>query len=89
MIVIADTSPINYLIWIEKIDVLPKLYGRILTPPSVSTELRSAMAPPRVRRWIAHPPLWLEVQAPSQPPDTALVEARLGAGERDAILLAS
>ena len=88
MIVIADTSPINYLIWIEKIDVLPKLYGRILTPPSVSTELGSAMAPPQVRRWIAQPPLWLEVQAPSQPPDTALVEARLGTGERDAILLA-
>ena len=31
MIVIADTSPINYLIWIAQIDVLPKLYGRILT----------------------------------------------------------
>ncbi len=88
MIVIADTSPINYLIWIEQIDVLPQLYVRILTPPSVCDELRSSMAPPQVRRWIAHPPRWLEVQAPSQPPDAALAQARLGAGERDAILLA-
>jgi hypothetical protein len=27
MIVIADTSPINYLVLIEQIEVLPKLYG--------------------------------------------------------------
>ena len=33
MTVIADTSPINYLIWIEQVNVLPKLYGRILIPP--------------------------------------------------------
>lgn len=88
MIVIADTSPINYLILIEKIDVLPKLYGRILVPPSVCDELRSAMAPPGGQRWVAHPPIWLEVQAPSQSPDAALLQARLGAGERDAIILA-
>jgi len=88
MIVIADTSPINYLILIEKIDVLPKLYGRILVPPSVCDELRSGMAPRDVQQWIAHPPIWLEAQAPSQSPDAALLQARLGAGERDAILLA-
>lgn len=32
MIVVADTTPINYLILIEEIDVLPKLYGRIIIP---------------------------------------------------------
>jgi len=32
MIVIADTSPICYLILIQAIDLLPKLYGRILIP---------------------------------------------------------
>jgi len=30
MIVVADTTPINYLILIEEIDVLPKLYGRVI-----------------------------------------------------------
>jgi len=88
MIIIADTSPINYLILIEEIDVLPKLYGRILVPPAVCDELRSTMAPRGVQRWIADPPSWFEAQAPSQSPDAALVQARLGAGERDAILLA-
>ena len=33
--VIADTSPINYLVLIGEIDVLPKLYDLILIPPSV------------------------------------------------------
>jgi predicted nucleic acid-binding protein len=42
MIVITDTAPINYLIQISRVDVLPKLYGRILVPPSVCTEFRLA-----------------------------------------------
>jgi predicted nucleic acid-binding protein len=88
MIVIADTSPINYLVLIDHIEVLPKLYGRILTPPAVCDELRSALAPLPVRRWIAHPPLWLEVQAAGRAPDAALLQAQLGAGEREAIVLA-
>jgi predicted nucleic acid-binding protein len=29
MIVISDTSPLNYLILIQCIDVLPALYGRV------------------------------------------------------------
>jgi len=88
MIVIADTGPINYLIQIEQIDVSPKLYGRILAPPSVSAELQDSNAPERVRLWIGGPPVWLEVRAPARPPDAALMQVRLGAGERDAIVLA-
>ena len=33
MIVIADTSPINYLVRINEIDLLPALFGRIIVPP--------------------------------------------------------
>jgi predicted nucleic acid-binding protein len=39
MIVIADTGPINYLILIGEIDVLPALYDRVLISPSVQGEL--------------------------------------------------
>lgn len=49
MIVIAGTSPINYLVIIEQIEVLPKLYGRILIPPSVCEELQRARTPEIVR----------------------------------------
>ena len=41
-----------------------------------------------MRLWIARPPAWLETRAPCQAPDAELLEARLDAGERDAILLA-
>lgn len=35
MIVVADSTPINYLILIEEIEVLPKLYGRVIIPRAV------------------------------------------------------
>jgi len=86
MIVIADTSPINYLVEIGEVEVLPALYGRVFVPPSVCAELQRARASERVRTWIAQPPPWLEVRTPNRSPDAQL--AHLDAGERDAILLA-
>ena len=32
MIVVADTSPINYLVLIKEIEILPRLYGKVVTP---------------------------------------------------------
>jgi len=32
MIIVADTSPINYLVLIKEIEVLPRLYGKIVIP---------------------------------------------------------
>ena len=86
MIVIADTGPINYLILIGEIEVLPALYRRVLIPPSVCEELKRPGAAEAVRTWIAQPPAWLETRSPSKSPDAEL--AHLDAGERDAILLA-
>lgn len=88
MIVIADTSPINYLVRIEEIDLLPALFGDVIIPPSVCDELKDAGAPELVRRWIARPPPWLHIQAPTQSADAALLAAHLDAGEHDAIILA-
>jgi predicted nucleic acid-binding protein len=39
MVVVADASPINYLILIECIDVLRVLYGRVVIPVEVFSEL--------------------------------------------------
>jgi len=36
MIVVADTSPLNYLIQIECVYLLPELYGEILVPAAVT-----------------------------------------------------
>ena len=86
MIVVADTSPLQYLILVEHIDVLPALYGRVIVPPEVMTELTHERTPASVRTWLASKPEWLRVQTPKgpmRPENTAL-----GAGECAAIALA-
>ncbi len=85
MIVVADTSPINYLVLIGSIDVLEPLYGRVLVPDAVVAELNGTKAPALVRAWIAQPPFWCEIR-PDPPADPRL--RFLGAGERAAITLA-
>jgi predicted nucleic acid-binding protein len=86
MIVVADTGPINYLILIDEIKIVPLLYDRVFIPSRVSEELRQAGAAVTVRAWIAAPPAWLQVASPTSRGDTNL--DRLDPGERDAILLA-
>jgi predicted nucleic acid-binding protein len=84
MLIVADTSPINYLVLIESVHVLPSLYGRIVIPPEVLTELRNATGSEAVRTWSASTPPWLEVKAASNI-DASLP---LDPGERAAIALA-
>jgi predicted nucleic acid-binding protein len=60
-LVIADTGPINYLILIGHIELLPRMFENVVLPGAVQTELSDPVAPPLVRRWIATPPTWLEV----------------------------
>ncbi len=86
MIVIADTSPINYLILIEQIDVLAKLYGTVIIPVAVREELLRPRAPTAVRSWIEHLPYWIEVRSSTATSDAAIL--KLDPGEREAILLA-
>ncbi|MGP8247746.1 MAG: hypothetical protein ACLQVN_24945 [Bryobacteraceae bacterium] len=64
MVVIADTSPINYLILIDQIDLLARLYHRILIPPAVMAELKHPLAPRPVRDWAGDTPDWLEIVSP-------------------------
>ena len=33
-LVVSDTTPLNYLILIGHIDVLPRLFGKLLVPPA-------------------------------------------------------
>ena len=85
--IVADTTPLNYLVLIQAADILPGLYRTVLIPPAVKAELAHANTPGIVRAWISQPPAWLEVVSLKQPVDSAL--AHLDAGEREAISLAS
>jgi predicted nucleic acid-binding protein len=64
MFVVADTSPINYLILIHQEHLLPLLYERVIIPPAVCGELQHHHTPTVVRQWVAHPPAWFSVEQP-------------------------
>jgi predicted nucleic acid-binding protein len=81
MIVIADTSPLNYLIRLGHSDLLREIYGRVLVPPAVLTEMKHPEAPAEVRAWACQPPAWLEVMQVQQV--DASIPAELGIGERE------
>ena len=72
-LVISDTSPLHYLLLIDVVDILPKLYSHILIPQAVLEELSHAETPDSVRRWLGQPPPWLEVRSVSMPPDPSSV----------------
>jgi predicted nucleic acid-binding protein len=85
MVVIADTTPIRYLVAIGREHLLPALYGRVIVPPAVMKELSQESTPDVIRTWVAHRPDWLEIRKPAHalPPEVDLDE-----GEREAIALA-
>jgi predicted nucleic acid-binding protein len=85
MIVVADASPLHYLVLIEQVAVLSLLYGQVLVPSVVGEELQRPQTPKVVRLWMAHPPPWLDLRPPQAEVHSGLL--RLGAGERQAILL--
>jgi predicted nucleic acid-binding protein len=86
-VVIADTSPVNYLLLIGEIAILPRLYGQVLIPLEVLAELSDADALPEVLQWVQLRPTWLQTrQVRTVDDDPALWQ--LDPGERAAILLA-
>jgi predicted nucleic acid-binding protein len=91
MIVVSDTSPLNYLVLIGRVPLLETLYREVIIPPAVAKELSHPRSPPATRSFIERPPHWLKIHAP--PPDVyAEVNAHaardLSAGELEAISLA-
>jgi predicted nucleic acid-binding protein len=85
-IVVADTGPLHYLVLIDAVQILPRLFDRVVVPDAVYGELLAAGAPDQVRHWTASPPPWLSVQ-PAPFNDDADLRS-LHEGERAAIALA-
>ncbi|MCI0659547.1 MAG: DUF3368 domain-containing protein [Acidobacteria bacterium] len=86
MIIVSDTSPINYLILIGEIEVLQKLAGQVIVPQAVYHELQDAHTPKQVKDWIDSGPTWVEVRQANLSFYTP--KKNLGPGEREAIALA-
>ena len=86
MIVVADTSPLNYLVLIDEVHLLPDLFGQVTLPNAVFQELHHERTPAKVREWIVHLPEWLEVRSVISSPSQLVM--RFDPGEREAIQLA-
>jgi predicted nucleic acid-binding protein len=85
MIVIADTTPLNYLILIDLTQILSALFGQVVIPQAVLNELQAPQAPDKVREWFVQRQEWIIVKEVQQH-DVTL--AHLDPGEREAITLA-
>ena len=83
-VVVTDTSPINYLVQIGQMELLAKLFGRVIVPQAVLEELQRPQAPAKVSQWAADLPSWIDVRRFDGPmPDFSLDK-----GETEAIALA-
>jgi predicted nucleic acid-binding protein len=83
-LVVSDASPIHYLVLINAVEVLSKLFSKVVIPEHVLTmELQSPRTPPLLRTWASNLPPWVDVRKPTKP--EAL---RLHKGEEHAIALA-
>jgi len=85
-LIVADTSPLVYLILIDHIDILPRLFETVPLPEAVHLELRNPSAPASIQSWAGALPKWVEVKQVPNIIDDAF--RSLGAGERAAIILA-
>jgi predicted nucleic acid-binding protein len=83
-VVVADTTPLNYLVLIGHADVLGALFDEVLIPEAVLAELRHPGAPDAVSRWLGALPAWLRVERVVTRDETV----QLGHGESEAISLA-
>ncbi|MEO8501512.1 MAG: DUF3368 domain-containing protein [Vicinamibacteria bacterium] len=83
--VISDTGPLSYLYKLGRLELLRQLYGRVVVPPAVVTELgvghRLGKDLPDVAKYE-----WIELRAP--PADALKAIEGLGAGETEGIALA-
>ena len=84
ILVVADTSPIHYLVLIEAVGILPRLYDRVVLPSVVLAELTHRNAPSPVRTWADALPPWAEVRMAAQVDLIGMLDP----GEAEAIALA-
>ena len=79
MIVVSDTSAITSLIQIDRVELLQRMYGKVLVPHAVEQELRCAHA--------TMPP-FIETVFVRQPSSVTPFLSHLQRGEAEAIVLA-
>jgi predicted nucleic acid-binding protein len=87
-VIVSDSSPIRYIVLIGEARIIGMLYGRILIPEAVYSELQQQQTPESVRAWLRNSVECVEVVPAKQLQTEALVSSALHSGERAAIGLA-
>ena len=85
MLVVADTSPFIVLSATGDLNVLPRLFNKLIVPPEVIAELGGPNRTTEIRAFAAAPPAWIVVRSASRV--TAIPS--LDPGETAAICLAT
>ena len=84
--VISDTSPVQYLFQAGLLDLLNKLYQRIMVPEAVADEIKVGLA-----SGVSLPELtsipWIDIRIPQQQ-SLLPIAPDLGPGERESLALA-
>ena len=85
-IVVSDTGPLNYLVLIEAIDLLPRIFDQVIVPDQVLVELNHERTPELVRKWLKALPGWISVETSDvEIAELASVARRVEKGELSAM----
>ena len=82
--VVSDTSPLQYLIQSDAVNVLSAIFGEVVIPAAVYKEIQHSRTPADVRAWAASLPSWAIVQKATLLKNLPQIDE----GEREAISLA-
>src|SRR4051812_43632827 len=87
MLIIADTSPLRYLVVIGEPELLATIFGEVWAPDTVLQELSASETPASVRSLVDSHPAWLRTQEPNEQLLNT-INPDLGRGECAALALA-
>ncbi len=87
MIVGSDTSALSYLGKLDRLALLPQLFGEVVVPPEVMAELERG-SPSATLLQVIRQTGWIRVMEPVDRAEIAELERLLDRGEAEAIVLA-
>lgn len=84
--VICDAGPLIALACVDRLDLMPRLFGEVWIPPAVRSECLAGAGADRDRIEAALQETWLRVHTPQS--ECTPISPSLGAGETEGIYLA-
>ncbi len=83
---ICNTSPLQYLHQLDRLELLPRMLGAIIVPPAVVQEIAVGRS-----QGMEVPDLgalnWVRVETPARVPEELVIDRQLGPGERGVLAL--